>query len=101
MRHVSQRGIDAMNRLCRFSPWIAGDEITLADIYVLYVNAVVHGIGSRLLEWDIVGEINGMKDWSRSMRESAIAQRVEADRLANEPDFIAYISGYLSSNPKS
>ena len=101
VRHVSQRGINAMNRLCRFSPWIAGDEMTLADIYVHYVNSVVHGIGSRLLEWDIVAEIDGMKDWSRSMRVSAIAQRVEADRLANEPDFIAYISGYLSSNPKS
>ncbi|MDX1733326.1 MAG: glutathione S-transferase family protein [Halioglobus sp.] len=94
-RHVTQRGVGAMNRLCRFSPWIAGEDMTLADIYVHYVNSVVHGIGSRLLQWDIVAEIDGMKQWSRDMRNSDIARRIEADRVANEPEFTAYIKDYM------
>lgn len=99
-RHVTNRGIGAMNRLCSFSPWVAGADMTLADIYVHYCNSVVHGIGSRQLEWDIVAEIEGMKDWSRTMRDSQIARAIEADRVANEPDFVAYISDYMQKNPK-
>lgn len=99
-RHTITRGIGAMNRLCRFTPWIAGNEFTMADIYVHYVNSVVHGIGSAQLEWDIVGEIEGMKAWSRSMRQSDISRRVEEDRAANEPEFTAYITDYMRKNPK-
>jgi glutathione S-transferase len=98
VRHVTRRGIGAMTRLCRFDPYIAGGKFTMADIYVLYVNAVVHSIGSRLLDWDIIAEIPGMKDWGKQMREGDIAQRVEADRRANEPEFHAYITGYLEKN---
>ena len=87
-----------MNRLCQFSPYIAGAEMTLADIYVHYVNAVVNSIGSRQMEWDILAEISGMKEWNAGMRESDIALAIEADRRANEPDFNAYIKDYMSKN---
>ena len=33
-----------------------------------------------------------MKQWSRDMRNTDIARRVEADRVANEPEFTAYIT---------
>ena len=99
-RQVTRRGIEAMNRLCRFSPWVAGSQMTLADIYVHYVNSVVHGIGSRQMQWDIVAEIDGMKQWSKRMRDSDIARSIEADRVANEPEFVAYITNYLEKNPK-
>ena len=85
-----------MQRLCKFSPWISGDQQTLADIYVHYVNAVVGSVGSRQLDWDILAEIPGMKEWNASMRDSDIARKVEADRLANEPEFAAYIKAYMS-----
>lgn len=98
VRHVTQRGINAMQRLCKFSPHIAGSDMTMADIYVHYVNAVVNGIGSQTLDWDILAEIPGMKEWHKGMRDSDIARRVETDRLANEPGFHAYISEYLAGN---
>jgi glutathione S-transferase len=97
-RHVTSRGIGAMKRLCRFSPYIAGSDMTMADIYVHYVNAVVSSIGSRQLDWDILAEIPGMREWNRGMRESDIARAIEADRVANEPDFQAYITDYMSRN---
>ncbi len=97
-RHVTKRGLAALKRLCKFSPYIAGAEFSLADIYVHYCNSVVSSIGGKQLEWDILAEIPGMKEWNRTMRDSDIAQRVETDRRENEPDFIAYISNYLSNN---
>ena len=41
-----------------------------------------------------------MKDWSRAMRDSDIARGIEADRVANEPEFVAYITDYMQRNPK-
>jgi glutathione S-transferase len=96
VRHVVTRGIGAMTRLCQFSPWIAGDQQTMADIYVHYVNSVVGSIGSRQLDWDILGEIPGMREWNVSMKDSDIARTVEADRLANQPEFQAYIQAYIA-----
>ena len=97
-RHVTRRGIGAMQRLCRFGPFIAGADMTMADIYVHYANAVVNSIGSRQLDWDILAEIPGMKEWNREMRDTDIARAIEADRQANEPEFTAYITNYLANN---
>lgn len=100
VRHVTNRGLQAMTRLCRFAPHIAGSDMTMADIYVHYVNSVVGSIGSKQLEWDIMAEIPGMREWNSNMRDTDIARAVEADRLANEPEFTAYITNYLATNKK-
>jgi glutathione S-transferase len=98
VRHVTGRGIGAMRRLCQFSPYIAGTDFTMADIYVHYANAVVGSIGSPQLDWDILAEIPGMKEWNREMRNTDIAHAIETDRRANEPEFTAYITDYLANN---
>ncbi|CAA0081895.1 Glutathione S-transferase [Halioglobus japonicus] len=97
VRQVLERAVGAMQRLCTFSPWIAGDKQTMADIYVYYVNTIVTSYGSRLLDWDVLAEIPGMKAWSDSMGQSTIAQNVEAGRVANTPDFVAYIKARLAA----
>lgn len=96
VRQVTERGLGAMRRLCKFSPWIAGEHFTLADIYVRYVNAVVGSIGSKQLEWDILGEVPGMRDWMNTMQASEIAKRVDADRLENMPAFQAYFASQFA-----
>lgn len=101
IRHVINRGIGAMTRLCKFSPWLAGDQQTMADIYVHYVNNLVGSVGVEQLEWDILAEIPGMKDWNASMRDSDIAQAVEAGRVANQPGFKAYIAAYMESQKEA
>lgn len=97
IRQVINRGIVAMRRLCQFSPWIAGERFTLADVYVFYVCSVVGTIGSKQLDWDILGEIPGLKDWINAMRDSDTARSVEADRRANEPEFTAYLKTRLGA----
>ncbi len=96
INHVMNRGIEAMNRLCQFSPWIAGDTFTMADIYVHYVNAVAAWISGEHLGRNLFTEIEGMKDWAATMKSSEIAQRIEADRNANMPEFMEYIQNYMA-----
>ncbi|OCH19914.1 glutathione S-transferase family protein [Aliivibrio sp. 1S128] len=87
VRQVLHRGISALNRLCKFSPWVAGEQLTMADIYVYYVNTIVNTFGSSQLDWDILAEVPGMKEWNNTMSQSAIAKSIETDRQTNMPEF--------------
>ena len=97
VRQVLTRGIIALNRLCQFSPWIAGAAFTMADIYVHYVSTIVNAFASTQLDWDVLAEIAGMKEWSKVMRQSDIAQKIEADRLANMPEFMAHVKAQIQA----
>lgn len=97
VRQVIKRGIPALNRLCQFSPWIAGDTFTMADIYMHYVNVVVINCASTQLDWDILAEIPGMKEWNETMSQSDIAQKIEADRSANMPEFKMHIKALVQA----
>lgn len=100
VRQVLNRGITALSRLSQFSPWIAGEQLTMADIYVYYVNTIVSTFGASQLDWDILAEVPGMKEWNDSMSQSAIAKNVEADRLANMPEFIQKVKAqFRTANP--
>ena len=97
VRQVLTRGVTALSRLCQFSPWIAGEQFTMADIYVYYVNTIVSAFGSSQLNWDVLAEIPGMKQWSDAMSQTVIAQQVEADRLANMPDFMQQVKAQIQA----
>ena len=97
VRQVLSRGITALSRLCKFSPWVAGKELTMADIYLYYVNTIVSAFGSSQLNWDVLAEIQGMKEWSTAMSQSAIAQKVEADRQANMPEFMQQVTAKINA----
>ena len=97
VRDVVTRGIDALNHLCQFSPWIAGETFTMADIYMHYVNTVVVACAPTKLDWDVVAEIDGMKAWSNTMRQTDIAQQIEADRLANMTEFMTHVDAQMQA----
>lgn len=88
VRDTLSRGIHALAQLAPFSPWIAGEQFSMADIYVYYVNTIVSQFGARQLDWNIMAEVPGMQAWNDTMSQSAIAQQVEADRQANMPEFL-------------
>jgi len=100
VRQVLNRGITALTSLCQFSPWIAGGKFTMADIYVHYVNAIVSSMSANQLGWDVLAEIPGMKEWNTSMSQSAIAKKVEADRLANMPEFMEKLKIQFNASKK-
>ena len=68
VRQVLNRGIIALNRLCQFSPWIAGEQFTMADIYVHYVNTIVNAFALTQLDWDVLAEIPSMKEKNGMIR---------------------------------
>ena len=69
----------------------------MADIYVYYVNTVVNAFTPKELNWDVLAEIPGMKEWQVKMSQSTIAQQIEADRQANMPEFMQKVTAQIQA----
>ena len=91
IRATVERGLGALQHLCEFDPYLAGTELTMADIYVRYVLSVVETAGTAKMDWDIIAEIPGLGEWQAMMADSDIARKIDADREANGPEFFAYL----------
>jgi glutathione S-transferase len=97
IRTTVERGIAGLKRLCEFDPYLAGTELTMADIYMRYVLSVVETAGSTKMDWDIIAEMPGLREWQAMMADSDIARKIDADREANGPEFFAYLKKRFGS----
>jgi glutathione S-transferase len=84
--------VRSLNELASFSPYAAGAELSLADIYLRYALAIPKMVGPGQLDWDIMTQVDGLADWDAMMADSDIARKIDADMRDNAPDFMAYIA---------
>ena len=89
---VVERGINSLNALASFDPWVAGDEYTMADIYLFYVLAVAD-MGSASTGINLNEQISGLSAWRDRFAADEVAQKVAADMHANKESFFNYIRG--------
>ena len=92
VRAVLERGTRSLNALASFSPYVLGEELSLADIYLRYALAIPKMVGPDILGWDVREEVDGLEDWARLMADSDISRKIDADMQANTEDFMAYIA---------
>ncbi len=92
VRAVVERGINSINALASFDPWVAGADYTMADIYLYYVLAVAD-MGSATTGIDLNEQIQGLDSWRGRFAADEVAQKVAADMQANKESFFKYISG--------
>lgn len=92
VRAVLERGVSSLRALATFSPYLAGEQITLADIYVRYALAIPKMVGPSLLDWDIVASVDGLGQWDAMMADSDIARKIDADMKDNLTEFMAYVA---------
>ena len=92
VRLTLDRGTRSLNALASFSPYVLGEELSLADIYLRYALAIPKMVGPDLLDWDVREEVDGLADWARLMADSDISRKIDADMQANTDDFMAYIA---------
>lgn len=91
VKAVVERGINSVNALATFSPWVLGDEFSMADIYLYYVMAVAD-MGGGKTGVDLNERIPGLEAWRAKFAAEPEAKRVAADMEANREDFFGYIS---------
>lgn len=93
VKAVLERGVKSLHALAVFQPYVAGAELSLADIYLRYALAIPKMVGPSKLDWDVMSSVPGLADWDAMMQDSDISRKIDADMKANAADFMAYISG--------
>ena len=92
VRATLERGVAALQSLAMFSPYVAGENLTLADVYLRYSLAIPKMVGPSQLDWDIVDAVDGLTRWDEMMADSVISRAIDADMRDNLEDFMAYIA---------
>ena len=92
VRMTLERGVRSLNELASFSRYVAGAELSVADIYLRYALAIPKMVGPGQLGWDILARVDGLADWDAMMADSDIARKIDADMRDNTADFMAYIA---------
>ena len=93
IRATLDRGTRSLIELARFSPFVAGNELTLADIYLRYALSIPKMAGPAHLEWNVMEAVPGLAAWDAMMAESDISKSIDADMQANTADFMAHVTG--------
>lgn len=74
------KGIVAARQLLRFEPYAVGDVMSYADI-VLYYTVTLGAIGAqKILNRDLIAEIDGLVNWLQLMDSNPLVQTVNQDR---------------------
>jgi glutathione S-transferase len=82
-RKLLTRNAKAFAALAKFSPYIAGDEFTLADCAAL-VHLPLVGMSTKIIFGeDVLGSLP-VRDYTKMLGERPTVQKVNADRKANQ-----------------
>lgn len=86
-----ERGVEGLKAYASFTPYVAGDELTLADIYLRYSVAIAMAVGPQFLDWNPVERVSDLGEWEALMANLEISRQIDADKEANAAPFMAHI----------
>lgn len=85
-------GIQALSRAASFSPYLAGDKMTAADIFFLYSMSLASAVAKKLFEINLFAEAPGAKELFAKLNAMPEARAIAKDQAAAKPDFDAYLA---------
>ncbi|MGY0583831.1 MAG: glutathione S-transferase family protein [Paraglaciecola chathamensis] len=88
------RGMTGLNRLASFSPYVAGDAFSAADIMFLYSVDLAAGVAHKLYEVDLLDGSTGAKNLMAKLNELPEVQKIAADRKAANKAFVEYVTSF-------
>ena len=78
-RPAAEKGLAALARLAKFSPYIAGDSFTYADIIAYHGFTLGNRLTQQVLNWDMLGTIPGLQAWYDTVSKRDSTSRILAD----------------------
>ncbi|MBV7567252.1 glutathione S-transferase family protein [Pseudomonas sp. PDM27] len=85
-------GMAALGRHGKFSPYVAGDSLSVADLYFLYSVPLACGVAHKLFGIDLLAEMPKAKALLERLEQNPNVQRIAADKEAAMPAFMAMIA---------
>lgn len=87
-RKLLDRGVAGFARIARFSPFVAGDQFTLADCAAIVHLPIVSGACKVIFGEDLLAALP-VKDYVRACGERPAVRRVNEDRKADTQRMLA------------
>ena len=85
-------GFAALGRHGRFAPYVAGDSLSIADLYFLYSVPLACAVGQKLFGIDLLAEMPQAKALLERLEQNPHVQKIAADKDAAMPAFLAMIA---------
>ena len=85
-------GFASLGRHGKFSPYVAGDSLSLADLYFLYSVSLACQVGRKVFDIDLLTDMPAAKGLMERLEQNPNVQRIAADREAAMPGFLAMIA---------
>jgi glutathione S-transferase len=85
------RGCEIINQMTDIEPYLLGDQLSMADIFMYYALVIPTMVGPRLIDVDPVTAIKGLSNWHNLMSDCPISKKIETDKRDNAPEFMAKI----------
>ncbi|MDR6606063.1 glutathione S-transferase [Pseudomonas synxantha] len=85
-------GFASLARHGKFAPYVAGESLSIADLYFQYSVPLACGVAHKLFGIDLLAEMPKAKALLERLGENPNVQRVAAEREAAMPAFMAMIA---------
>ncbi len=87
VRPVLERGCQAIRRRGRFSPYLAGDKITYADMIFLHSFPMAAGVADIVFGWNLWDELPQAKDLLDLLNQRPSAIKIAQDTIEGMKEF--------------
>lgn len=91
-RTLLEKGLNSIDRLASFDPFVLGSTQTLADIVLRYSLGIAKAAAGSVLKWDVLEGRAALKQWDDMMGENPICQQLDADMQAQMADFLKMLA---------
>src|SRR5690606_3099700 len=88
-----QAGVATLRRHGSFAPYVAGSEMTIADILFLYSIDLAQIVGKKLFSIDLLGDWPEAQALLELLNQNPHVQSIAADKNAEMAAFIAAMAG--------
>jgi glutathione S-transferase len=85
-------GFAALGRHGKFAPYVAGDSLSIADLYFLYSVPLACAVGQKLFGIDLLAEMPQAKALLERLEQNPHVQKIAADKDAAMPAFLTMIA---------
>ncbi|BBP62266.1 glutathione S-transferase [Pseudomonas sp. St316] len=85
-------GFASLGRHGKFSPYVAGESLSIADLYFYYSLLLALQVGKKLFDLDFLADMSAAKALMERLAQNPNVQRIAADREAEMPAFLAMIA---------
>jgi glutathione S-transferase len=83
VRKDLEKGFAALRKLARYSPYIAGSEMTYADFYFNFSVSLATRVTKKALDWDVFNTEPGIRELTDLLAQRESVKTIMADQRAS------------------